>query len=177
MSQYLQQNPMSAKPNKEWQGEPKPQSHPLSIGLYLNCFQTSHVLSRVCSSKTSHAPFPGIFQKNTTCLFSTKHPLIRQFPEEKTHHITQLSLQINQKFPFHLPPTNIQHTYLFSLPTNNTSASWQASSMIEVHSLAKLDTQSRAMSEPWCAYNKHQLNEWKVSFSGTLEFQRLAVGH
>ena len=49
------------------------QHHPLSVGLYLYPFQTSHVLSSVCYSKTSHAPFSGSFQKSTTCLFSAKH--------------------------------------------------------------------------------------------------------
>ena len=69
-------------------------------------FQTSRVLSSISSSKTSHALFPGCLKKTTTCLFLAKHPptcllqhkhpLIRQFPEK--HHMTQLSLQRNQKF-------------------------------------------------------------------------------
>jgi hypothetical protein len=32
---------------------------------------------------------------------SAKHPLIRQLPEK--HHMTQLNLQRNQKFPLHQP--------------------------------------------------------------------------
>ena len=34
---------------------------------------SKHVLSSFSSSKTSHALFPGSFQKNTMCLFSAKH--------------------------------------------------------------------------------------------------------
>jgi hypothetical protein len=50
------------------------QHHPLSVGFYLYPFQTSHVLSRVCSSKTQHVLFPGCLHKTTMCLFSEKHP-------------------------------------------------------------------------------------------------------
>lgn len=64
---------------------------PLSAGLYLYSFQMSHVLSRNRSRKTAHAFSPGSFQRNTMCLFSGEHPLIRQFPEK--HYMTQLSLQ------------------------------------------------------------------------------------
>jgi hypothetical protein len=35
------------------------------------------------------------------CLFQQKHPLIRQLPEN--HHMTQLSLQRNQKYPLYFP--------------------------------------------------------------------------
>ena len=82
------------------------QQHPLSVGLHLYPFQASSVLLSICSSNTSEASFPGSFQKNTTCLLSAKqpptyllqqkHPLIRQFSEK--HHMTQQSLQRNQKF-------------------------------------------------------------------------------
>lgn len=51
------------KTSKEWQGEPTPQQHPLSVGLYLDPFQTSQALSSICSSRTPHASFPGSFQK------------------------------------------------------------------------------------------------------------------
>ena len=90
-----QQSPTET--SKEWQGGPMPQHGPLSVGLYLSPFQTSHVLSSIHSSKTSHALSPGSFQRNITCLFSAKHPVIRQSPEK--HHMTQLSLQRNRKFP------------------------------------------------------------------------------
>ena len=72
--------------NKDQQSTHSPNNSPLSAGLYLYPFQTSHVL------------FPGSFQKNTMCLFSAKHPLITQFSEKR--HMTQLSLQRNQKFHF-----------------------------------------------------------------------------
>lgn len=53
-----QQRP--TKTSKEWQGEPMPQHRPLSVGLYLYPFQTSHVLSSVYFSKTSHALFSSL---------------------------------------------------------------------------------------------------------------------
>ena len=81
---------------QRWQGKPMPHCHPLSVGLYLYTFQTSGVLSMSTLEK-HHSLFLGGFQKNATCLFSAKHPLKRQFPEK--HHMTQLSLQRNQKFP------------------------------------------------------------------------------
>ena len=50
--------------------------YPLSVGLYLNSFQISCDLSRICSSKTSHAPSSqDSVQKDTICLFSAKRPL------------------------------------------------------------------------------------------------------
>jgi hypothetical protein len=67
MNQW-QQSPMQT--SKQWQGEPVL----LPAGLYLHTFQTLRVLSSICSSKTPHALFPGSFQKNTTCVFSAKHP-------------------------------------------------------------------------------------------------------
>ena len=57
----------------EWQSEQMPQ-HPLSVGLYLYPFQISHVLSSVCTSKTSYAPFPFSRQlpkkKKIPCIYS-----------------------------------------------------------------------------------------------------------
>jgi len=47
---------------------------PLTIGQYLYPFQTSCVLSGICSSKTSPALFLGCLQKNTMCLFLAKYP-------------------------------------------------------------------------------------------------------
>ena len=69
------------------------------FGLHLLSFQTSRVLSRIHSNKTSRVLSPGIIQKYTMCLFPAKHPLIRQFPEK--YHMTQLSFQRNQKFLLH----------------------------------------------------------------------------
>ena len=99
--------------------------HPLSIGLYLYPFQTSHVLSSIHSSKTSHALFPGSFQKNTTCSFSAKHPpmcllqqkypLIGQFLEK--HHTTQLSLQKNPEIS--TSPYPYLYVYLYQWDTNS----------------------------------------------------------
>lgn len=40
--------------------------HCLSDGSYLYSFQTLHVLSSVCSSKTEHALWPDSFQKHIT---------------------------------------------------------------------------------------------------------------
>lgn len=95
------------------------QHRPPYVGLYLCPFQTSCVLSSIRSSKTSHALFPGSFQKGTMCLFLTKHPpmyllkqkhhLTRQFPEK--YHMTQLPFQRNQKFSLHPMPI-----YQFSCP-------------------------------------------------------------
>ena len=56
------------------QRKPMAQCPSLSVVLYLYLFRTSHVLSSICARKVSHTPFPGSFQKNMTCLFSTKHP-------------------------------------------------------------------------------------------------------
>jgi hypothetical protein len=39
--------------------------------------------------QTSHALSSGSFQKNTLCLFSAKHSLIRQFPEKTPQDITE----------------------------------------------------------------------------------------
>ena len=73
-----------------------------SVGLYLYTFQTACVLSSICSSKTSRAPFPGSFQKSTTCLFSAKHLPIVSFSKISSHKkvsrktsMTQLSFQRN----------------------------------------------------------------------------------
>lgn len=67
------------------------QHRPLSFGLYLCPSQTS---SSVRSSKTSHALFPGCFQKKTlnvcshqniiprACLNQQKHLLTRRLPEK-----------------------------------------------------------------------------------------------
>lgn len=58
---------------------------PLSIGLYLNSFQTSSVPSSMCNRKTLHALYPGNFQNKAASVFSktsshisatTKHPLL-----------------------------------------------------------------------------------------------------
>lgn len=82
--------------NNEWQGKPIPysivskdqcQQSPAKCGkvnqyhtvsstvcwLYLYPFQTSHVFSSVCFSKTLHGSFSGSFQKNIMCVFSAKH--------------------------------------------------------------------------------------------------------
>ena len=70
-----QQGP--TRTSKEWHDEPMPQWHPRSIGLHLNPFQPSRVLSGLPSTKTSHAILPGRFhkkKKKNTCLFSAKHP-------------------------------------------------------------------------------------------------------
>ena len=76
----------------------------LSVGFYLRSFQTSRDLLNTHSSKTPHALSPGSFRKPSSPMsVSAKHPLIRQFPEK--HHMTQLGLQQNQKFPLH----NILH--------------------------------------------------------------------
>jgi hypothetical protein len=92
----------------------------VSDGSYLYLFQTSQVLSGISSSKSSHALFPGSFQKYTMCLFSTKHsstclfqqkhPLIRQ-PSDK-HHMTYLCLQRNRNFHFKSLNPNSTPTHL-----------------------------------------------------------------
>ena len=66
-----QQSP--TKPSKEWQGELMPQHHPLSIGLDLDPFQTSCVLSSIHSSKISHHALSLVSFEENTCIFSAKH--------------------------------------------------------------------------------------------------------
>lgn len=93
MSQHHQWSPVSAKSNKDQQRVARQTKARVSFTLcWVILFQTSHFLS----SQTLHALLPGSFQKNTMCLFSAKHPLITQFSEKR--HMTQLSLQRNQKF-------------------------------------------------------------------------------
>ena len=96
--------------------------YPLSVGLYLNSFQISCDLSRICSSKTSHAPSSqDSVQKDTICLFSAKRPLtcllqqniLSEESFQKKNDITQLSLQRNHKFPLH---SSFIQTISFSHP-------------------------------------------------------------
>jgi hypothetical protein len=72
---------------KEWQGEPIPHSVVVIIVHcllgYIYIFPSTH------SSRASHALLPGSFQKTTTCLFSAKHPPMRQFPENTLHDTTE----------------------------------------------------------------------------------------
>lgn len=77
--------------------------------FYLDPLQTSRVFSSIHASKISHGLSPGCFQQNTHICSQQNIPppnvsvsakLIRQFPGK--HHMTQLSLQRNQKFPTHL---------------------------------------------------------------------------
>ena len=57
--------------SKELQGEPMPHSIVYCLlGLFLHTFQTSRVLSNICSSKTSHALCSGSFKKNSMCVWS-----------------------------------------------------------------------------------------------------------
>jgi hypothetical protein len=70
---------------------------------YIYTLFKRHVFSQASTLARHHMPFfPGCFQENTTCLFSTNHPptcllhkkrpLIRQFSEKN------MSLQRSQKF-------------------------------------------------------------------------------
>ena len=78
-----------------------------SFGLHLFPFQTLCAFLCVLYQNIACPFILGYFQKNTMYLFSAEHapmcmlnqnqPLIRQFPEK--HHMTQLSLLRNQKFP------------------------------------------------------------------------------
>jgi hypothetical protein len=71
--------------SKMWQGKPIP--HP--VGLYLYPFQTSHVLSHICSGKASHALLPGSFQKNIiNCLISTKQPVMYLLQKKTSPRMT-----------------------------------------------------------------------------------------
>ena len=104
-----QQRPM--KTSKGWQGETMNTTwhHPLSVGLSIYPFQISCILSSIWSAlEKYHMPFFQIaFRKHLVSVLSktplhmvsasAKHPLIWQFSEK--HHMTQLSLQRNQKFP------------------------------------------------------------------------------
>jgi hypothetical protein len=73
------------------------------------------ILSHVCFSKTS-----------SDVSASAKHPLIRQFPEK--HHMIQLGLQRNHKFPLHnilwLYSPIITLCYFFSSPSEQTPSSF-----------------------------------------------------
>ena len=64
-----------------------------SVELSSYPFQISRVLSSICSSTTPHAPFPGCFQKNTTCLFSAKHPPVCVLQQK--HPLLRHSFQKN----------------------------------------------------------------------------------
>ena len=82
------------------QGKWMQEQNPLSTGLYIYSFQTSHFLSSIHSSESLHALSPESFKKNIMCLFSAKQPFISLFPEE--YPTTHPSLQQNQKFPLHV---------------------------------------------------------------------------
>jgi hypothetical protein len=86
------------------------EQNPLSIGLYIYSFQTSHFLSSIHSSEPLHALSPESFKKNIMCLFSAKQPYISLFPEK--YYMAQLSLQREQKFPLHMP--HFTHSSLYS---------------------------------------------------------------
>lgn len=82
------------------------QHHPLSVGLYLYPFQ-NHMFSQASTlAKTSHALYPGCFlslflaKHPSACLLQQKHPLIRQFPEEKSRDTTESPR--NHKFCFRM---------------------------------------------------------------------------
>ena len=92
-----QQSP--TKPSKEWQGELMPQHHPLSIGLDLDPFQTSCVLSSIHSSNTSHVLFPGSFQKNKMHLFSAKHPPMCLLAKTSSHMSASAKHPLTRQFP------------------------------------------------------------------------------
>jgi hypothetical protein len=99
VSKY-QWSPM--KTRKEMQGKPMQEHHPLSVGLYLYSSQTSST-SQGSAPENITCPSTGNFQKNTTCLFSTKHPpyvsasakhsLIRQLPEKKSQDTAESSMK------------------------------------------------------------------------------------
>jgi hypothetical protein len=73
MTKYHQWTPLSAKPNNDQQRMARwtntIQQCPLSVGYILHPFQTSCVLSSICSS-ISHAPFPVSFLKNHISVLS-----------------------------------------------------------------------------------------------------------
>lgn len=92
------------------------QCSPLSVGLYLCPFQTSHVFSSVRCSKTSHASFSGSFQKNTMFVFSAKHPPM--CPLQQKHKIAPPSYDTadSPKKLEHFtlcPPFCLKKKYLF----------------------------------------------------------------
>jgi hypothetical protein len=82
------------------QGKWMQEHNPLSTGLYIYSFQTSHFILSIHSNEPLHALSPESSKKNIMCLFSAKQPYISLFPEE--YHMTQLSFQRNQKFPLHM---------------------------------------------------------------------------
>lgn len=58
------------------QGKWMQEQNPLSTGIYIYSFQTSHFLSSIHSSEPLHALSPESFKKNIMCLFLAKHPLL-----------------------------------------------------------------------------------------------------
>lgn len=99
------------KTSKGWQGEPMSQSQSLSV--LLRPFPNITCLLKHPLQQNITWSFPRLLPAKHTCLFSAKHTpspcfwalfvsakLIRQFSGK--HHMTQLSLQGNQKFPLHL---------------------------------------------------------------------------
>ena len=82
----------------KYQGKWMPYSIVCCLLGYIYTLWKHNVLSPATTlANISHALFPGCLQNNTTFFFSAKHPLICS----KTHHMTQLGLQRNQKFPPH----------------------------------------------------------------------------
>lgn len=87
----------SVKTSQALQGESRP---PLTVcGVIFIVFLdiTSSLKSPL--QRKVICSFTDSFQENTTCLFSAKHPLIRQPPEKEKNHMIQPSPQRNQKFP------------------------------------------------------------------------------
>ena len=85
---FLAMKSQQAKTSKALQGKPMQEHRHCLLG-------STYILSKLHISPQVSALAKHPFMLSA----SAKHPLIRQLPEK--HHMTQLSLQRNQKFPLH----------------------------------------------------------------------------
>lgn len=88
------------------QDKPIQECNLMSVRLYLNSFQTSHVLYSVCLSKI-FSYMSALAKHPLTCLL-LQHIPFSSDNFQKKHHKTKLSLQVNQKFQLHKMFSTIQ---------------------------------------------------------------------
>jgi hypothetical protein len=99
---HCQQSP--TKTSKEWQGKPILHSGVHGLLNFIYTLSKHHVFFQASALGKHHMPFFQTASQKTTSQFSTKHPpmclLQQKHPLIRQHHMTQLSLQRNQKFLF-----------------------------------------------------------------------------
>jgi hypothetical protein len=117
--------PASVKPNEDQQRVVREtiitQCHSLFTGLYFYLFQTSHVLSSIQSSKTSHALLLDSFQKNHMSVLSQTSYHMSAWAKPSSHktfykknHVTHSLSKETRNFHFNLG-------YMRSLEKNSTT--------------------------------------------------------